>query len=205
MDEPVAPERSSRWRLGLKATALAAVVGLIALLLWATLASGEGKSLVAKIAAGEKPAAPRFDLPVIWARHETWPSSLASALSDGKLSLAELRGHPAVLNFWASWCIPCRDEAPTLAASARAHRGQVVFVGIDVQDLRGDALAFLREFDVPYVSVRDGSDETYRGYGLTGVPETYFLDREGRIVAHSPGAVSRARLEDGITAAAGGP
>ena len=86
-----------------------------------------------------------------------------------------------------------------LAASTRAHERDVRFIGIDVQDLRSDALAFLREFDIPYVSVRDGGDETYRAYGLTGVPETYYLDSTGRIVGH--GAVSRAELERGIDAA----
>ncbi|MGH9032654.1 MAG: TlpA family protein disulfide reductase, partial [Acidimicrobiia bacterium] len=76
-----------------------------------------------------------------------------------------------------------------------------VFVGIDVQDLRSDALAFLREFDVAYLSVRDEADEAYRAYGLTGVPETYYVSAYGRIVAHSPGAISRPSLEAGIAQA----
>jgi cytochrome c biogenesis protein CcmG/thiol:disulfide interchange protein DsbE len=182
----------------LKAAAMALVVGLLALLAWATLAAGKGSSLVAQIAAGEAPSAPAFELEVIWPRTETWPPELLAATADGKLSLAELRGRPVVLNFWASWCIPCRDEAPILNASANAHRGEVVFVGIDVQDLRSDALSFLREFDVVYVSVRDDANETYRAYGLTGVPETYYVSADGRIIAHSPGAISRTSLEAGI-------
>ena len=105
------------------------------------------------------------------------------------------------MNFWASWCIPCRKEAPILTASARAHAGKVVFVGIDVRDLTSDAKAFLREFNVPYVSVRDRDDRTFLVYGLIGVPETYCLDTAGRIVAHTPGAVTRAVLEAGITRA----
>jgi cytochrome c biogenesis protein CcmG/thiol:disulfide interchange protein DsbE len=182
----------------LKVAAMALIVGLLALLAWATLAAGKGSSLVAQIAAGEAPSAPEFELEVIWPRTETWPPQLRGAMTDGKLSLAELRGRPVVLNFWASWCIPCRDEAPILNASANAHRGEVVFVGIDVQDLRSDALSFLREFDVAYISVRDEADGTYRAYGLTGVPETYYLSADGRIVAHSPGAISRSSLEAGI-------
>jgi cytochrome c biogenesis protein CcmG/thiol:disulfide interchange protein DsbE len=77
----------------------------------------------------------------------------------------------------------------------------VAFVGIDVQDLRTDALAFLREFDVPYVSVRDRDNEVFEAYGVTGVPETYYLDQRGRIVSHTPGAITRDTLEAGIGAA----
>jgi cytochrome c biogenesis protein CcmG/thiol:disulfide interchange protein DsbE len=115
-----------------------------------------------------------------------------------------LRGHPVVVNFWASWCIPCKKEAPLLAASARTHRGQVVFLGIDVQDFKSDARRFLRRFDTPYVSVRDGPGSTYGDYGLTGVPETYWLDARGRIVAHYAGQIDRDQLEEGIRLASGG-
>jgi len=74
-----------------------------------------------------------------------------------------------------------------------------VFVGVDVKDLTGDARGFTRKYSVNYVSVRDGSgDKTWNSYGLTGVPETYFLDAGGRIVAHIPGAVSGQTLEEGI-------
>jgi cytochrome c biogenesis protein CcmG/thiol:disulfide interchange protein DsbE len=106
-----------------------------------------------------------------------------------------------VVNFWASWCIPCKREAPRLTASARAHRGQVAFLGLDIQDFKSDARGFLGHFETNYVSVRDGGDSTYRRYGLTGVPETYYLDRRGRIVAHSVGEVSSRELEQGIAQA----
>jgi len=195
--EPTEP--SSRWFLALKLGALAAVVGLLGLLVWATLAAGRGSSLVAGIAAGKKPAAPAFNLGVLWPHTESWPPELNAAIADGKLDLRELRGHPVALNVWASWCIPCRQEAPILHGSALRHRGQVVFVGIDVKDLTGDALGFARKYKVNYVSVRDGSgDKTWNSYGLTGVPETYFIDAQGRIVAHIPGAVSAQTLEEGI-------
>ncbi len=195
--EPAEPR--SRWFLALKLSALAAVVGLLGLLVWATLAAGRGSSLVARIAAGKKPAAPAFNLGVLWAHSETWPPALETAIADGKLDLRELRGHPVALNFWASWCIPCRQEAPILHASALRHRGRVVFVGVDVKDLSGDARGFARKYQVNYVSVRDGSgDKTWNSYGLTGVPETYFINAQGRIVAHIPGAVSAETLEEGI-------
>lgn len=200
----VKPERGrSRWGLGLKIGALALIVGILALLLWAVLVAGQGRSLVAKVAAGEQPAAPAFSLEVLWPVVETWPPELRPAVADGRLSLDELRGYPIVVNLWASWCIPCRDEAPILNASARAHAGSVVFVGIDVQDLPGDAVDFLSEFEVPYASGRDDSAEVYRAYGLTGVPETYFLDADGRILAHFLGGLSAEGLEAGIGAITG--
>jgi cytochrome c biogenesis protein CcmG, thiol:disulfide interchange protein DsbE len=198
------PERPSRWRWPLRVAALSVVVGLFGLLAWATLSAGRGSSLVARIAAGEAPPAPSFSLEVLWPRVETWPVAARHRLADGRLDLRELRGRPVVVNFWASWCIPCRDEAPILNASARAHAGKVVFLGVNVQDLKSDALAFSREFETPYVSIRDRGNRTYEDYGLTGVPETYHLDAAGRIVAHTPGAVSRRTLEQGIATSAGG-
>lgn len=211
MDEPLAtpqtpdaPPGRRGWHLALRAGAFAVPAAFVALLVWGTLLRGSGSGLVNAIASGKAPAAPPFDLEVVWPRTDTWPRPLTAALVDGRLTTAELRGRPTVLNVWASWCIPCREEAPILSAAARAHAGRVVFVGVDVQDLTGDAKAFLREFDVPYVSVRDHSDSTYRAYGLTGVPETYYLDTTGRIVAHTPGAITRASLEAGITQATSG-
>ena len=124
-----------------------------------------------------------------------WPEALRARLSDDRLSLQELRGFPVVVNFWASWCVPCKEEARAFSASAERFRGRVLFVGIDVQDLKGAARAFLRRFKVNYVSVRDGgSGRTYTSYGLTGVPETYYLDARGRLVAHTLGEVSADEL-----------
>jgi cytochrome c biogenesis protein CcmG/thiol:disulfide interchange protein DsbE len=199
------PERPSRWRWPLRVATLSVVVGLLGLLAWATLSAGSGNSLVSRIAADEAPPAPAFSLEVLWPRAETWPVETRRRMADGRVDLDELRGRPVVINFWASWCIPCRDEAPILNASARAHAGEVVFLGVDVQDLKSDALAFSREFATPYVSVRDRGNGTYEDYGLTGVPETYYLDDAGRIIAHTPGAISRASLEEGIAQAIGGP
>lgn len=193
--------RRSPLRLVLQLSALALVGSLLALLVWRLVASSRGAELVSRIRQGEKPAAPAFVLPVIWPHAETWPRALRPALADGKIALAELRGHPVVLNIWASWCIPCKKEAPELAASARAHAGRVAFLGLDVQDFKSDARRFLGRYDVRYVSVRDGGGATGDAYGITGVPETYWIDARGRIVAHYPGQVSRRQLEAGIAKA----
>lgn len=185
------------WRL-LRLASLALVVALLVLLGWKLLTADRGANLVAQIKAGEKPDAPAFVLPVIWERTETWPKALHSSLTDGRLSLSELRGYPVVVNFWASWCDPCKDEAPILAASARKHSGKVVFLGLDVQDFTSDARTFLQRYKANYVSVRDPSNDVYEAYGLTGVPETFYLDAEGRAVVHSLGQLSARELEAGI-------
>jgi cytochrome c biogenesis protein CcmG/thiol:disulfide interchange protein DsbE len=185
----------------LQVTAVVLVAGLLALLLWRVVVRENGSRFVSDIAAGKRPSAPAFRLPVIWAEARYWPPRLRRALADGQVSLGELRGYTLVLNFWASWCPPCRDEAPALAAAARSHTGRVVFLGIDSQDLTSDARRFLRRYQVPYVSVRDGSGSAYEDYGVTGLPETYYLDSRGRAIAHSPGAVDGDSAEEGVRAA----
>ena len=187
--------------LALSAGAIGVIALLVGLLVQRTLEKSEGPHLVAAIKADETPLAPEFNLEVIWPRADTWPAQLRAAIADSKVSLRELKGYPVVINFWASWCLPCKAEAPRLVASARAHRGQVAFLGIDVQDFESDARKFLKRYDTNYVSVRDGGQSTYENYGLTGIPETYYLDARGRIVEHAVGEVSRRELEAGIARA----
>ena len=200
----VPPQRRRPLFRLLQLVSLAAVAGLLALLIWRVASSGGGADLVSAISAGKEPSAPAFTLSVLWPHSETWPKALLPALADGKVSPTELRGYPVVVNFWASWCIPCKAEAPRFVASARSHAGQVAFLGIDIQDFSGDARSFLRRYHANYVSVRDGGGSTYPRYGLTGVPETYFIDRRGRIVAHVPGELLSKQLEEGVQLVIGG-
>jgi cytochrome c biogenesis protein CcmG, thiol:disulfide interchange protein DsbE len=189
---------------GARAAAVLLVAALLGLLVWRVVYGNDGRGLVDAIARGDAPSAPSFSLPVVWRPVATWPAPLRQSVDDGPLSLPELRGYPVVINFWASWCVPCKEEAPFLADSSRAHSGQVASLGIDVQDLTADARRFLRTLDVPYVSVRDSGPKTFSSYGLTGLPETYYLDRRARIVAHSIGRVSRLELERELAKALGG-
>lgn len=191
-------QRRSSFTLVAQLASLILVGGLLGLLVYSVVISGHGAAVVAAVRKGKKPKAPHFDLKVIWRHPETWPRARRRLVLADHLSSNGLRGMPVVINFWASWCVPCKREAPQLVASAQKHRGKVLFLGVDVQDFTGDARRFLRGARVNYPSVRDGTSSTYGDYGLTGVPETYWVNARGRIVAHYAGEISRDQLEDGI-------
>ena len=187
--------RGVRWFVPLGVTV--AIIGIIALFAYGLVRSAQGSTLVSDIAAGKKPSAPAFRLQAFWPPAGPPSPAVARAIRGGALDLGRLRGHPVVVTFWASWCVACRAEAKLLVEAA-ATNTRVVFVGIDVQDLRGDAVSFLRRYGITYTAVWDKTNSTYENYGLTGVPETYYLNAHGRIVAHDAGAVSAESLTAGI-------
>jgi len=163
--------------LGPRAALLGALVAVLGLLAFVTLRSGRPATIASALARGETPEAPLFVLPRLDA--------------DGALDLRALRGKVVALNFWASWCVPCRAEAAVLEAVWERYRDRgVVVLGVNVQDLVPEAQRFLRDTRTTYPSVRDGDNRVYRAYGLTGVPETFFIDRAGRIVHRFPGVVT---------------
>jgi cytochrome c biogenesis protein CcmG/thiol:disulfide interchange protein DsbE len=119
---------------------------------------------------------------------DTAPDFTAERLNgNGTLSLGELRGRPVLLNFWASWCVPCEDEGPMLRAGFERYGNQVHFVGVDIRDARGDAKEFVRRHGLDYEHVRDERLQIYDDYGLTGQPETFLIDAKGTIVQHISG------------------
>jgi len=114
----------------------------------------------------------------------------------GSLALSDLKGTPVVLNFWASWCGPCKQEAPILAAAEKKWRDQgVVFLGVDAQDNEADALAFDERYGIEYRSVVDPQGRIVVQYGVLGFPESFFIDADGVIRAKYVGPIDEASLE----------
>ena len=200
MDLAGAPRRLNlgRW------VVWALVAAFLGLLAYGLLSKGTDDRIDEALASGRAAPAPSFSLELI--ERGTLPPGLARTVGDRiageRLSLADLRGVPVVLNLWASWCTPCREEADRLQQGWRllGPRG-VLFLGLDIQDLRDDAHAFVRRYGATYPSVREPGRETANSFGATGIPETYFLDRRGRVVGHVIGVVSSAQLLAGATAA----
>ena len=116
------------------------------------------------------------------------------------LSLEAHRGRVVVLNFWASWCTPaCYDEAPVLERGWRAFRDRgVAVVGIDIQDTPDAAQKFIRDFSLTFPNAPDPAGRVSIDYGVYGVPETFFIDRQGRIRAKHVGALSDAVFRDRV-------
>jgi cytochrome c biogenesis protein CcmG/thiol:disulfide interchange protein DsbE len=151
------------------------LVGLLALLVRSVIVTQDAREFVADVHDGKKPEAPSFDLPAL--------------SGDQRLRLADYRGRPVVVNFWASWCDPCKEEAPLLddLASEQGPNG-AAFVGIDADDLTDDARAFAERYKLTYPLAHDNKDVN-DDWGVTGFPETFVLDREGRAVAHWEGPI----------------
>jgi len=130
--------------------------------------------------------------------------AFALTLFDGSaLRLGDLRGKVVFLNFWASWCPPCRAEARTLEAAWQKYRDQgVVFVGVNIQDEEENARAFIQEFGITYPNGIDRGSRIAIDYGVWGLPETYFIDREGRITHKQIGALGwitiATKIEDAL-------
>jgi len=109
--------------------------------------------------------------------------SFTVKLFDGKvIRLEDFRGKVVFLNFWASWCMPCREEAKTLEAAWQSYKDRrVVFLGINIQDKEEDAHAFIQEFEITYMNGTDDTGRIAIDYGVWGIPETFFIDGQGRI------------------------
>ena len=153
-----------------------AVIALVALLVYGVSSSGPSRTLDSQLANGEKPAAPTLEL-----------TSLRSGKPE---SLADYRGKVVLLNVWASWCGPCQTESPLLE---RWHQkmqplGGTV-LGVDTLDLQGDALGFISEHKLTYPQLNDRDGTSIKKLGTSQYPESFVLDKQGRITALQRGPV----------------
>ena len=137
-------------------------------------------------------AAPNFSLSV-----------LRTTSTTEHLSLSDFKGKAVVLNFWASWCAPCNQEAPLLQQTwqqMQAQRKDVVFVGIDFQETRSTALSFLQQHRITYPLVMDASGSVVIKYNATSLPQTIFINREGEVVSREVGQLTDQLLATGLQA-----
>jgi cytochrome c biogenesis protein CcmG/thiol:disulfide interchange protein DsbE len=195
---------AAKRRLWPRAAALGGILLILGLLAYGLTTTGTSTRIDEELAQDRPVDAPDFDLAVL--EPGFLPSTLRGpvgrALADGQLQLAELRGTPIVLNFWASWCDPCREEAPRLQEGwGRDSSRGILYLGLNMQDLTDDARAFLDEFAIDYPTIRDPGNEIARRYGATGIPETYFIDRRGRVVGHVIGVLEEETLASGAASA----
>jgi cytochrome c biogenesis protein CcmG, thiol:disulfide interchange protein DsbE len=164
----------------LRVIAAGVVAALLGLLVWDVVHSSGGK-IAREVDKGKIVAAPQFTLSMV--------------KGPGRLSLASLRGKVVVLNFWASDCVPCKQEQGELnrAAQKWAAKG-VVFLGIDEVELKSFARKYMAHYRVAYDSVFDGDGAIAGRFGVTGTPETFFIDKHGRVVP--PHIIAQAKPGD---------
>jgi cytochrome c biogenesis protein CcmG/thiol:disulfide interchange protein DsbE len=167
--------------------AVLAVAALVGLLVYGVVSKADNKTLDEAVAKGQRPTAPVLTLPVLG----------QNAKTD---SLADLKGKVVVLNFWASWCDPCKAEAPELerVQKSLAKSGDGTVLGVTYRDASDDSLKFVKQYGITYQSIRDVNGKLAQKYGTRALPETFVIDRQGHVVALSRGQVTNGFLDAAV-------
>jgi cytochrome c biogenesis protein CcmG/thiol:disulfide interchange protein DsbE len=127
------------------------------------------------------------------------PDFTLTTFDNRQIMLKDLRGKVVVLNFWASWCPPCRLEAPYLEQTWRKYKDKgVVFIGVDYVDTEQNALAYIKEFDITYFNGPDLGTRISQAYGIKGVPETYYIGKNGALHGVKIGPLESPELDEKI-------
>jgi cytochrome c biogenesis protein CcmG/thiol:disulfide interchange protein DsbE len=184
VEEDKTNKRLGRWLL--LAGVVTLLAGLVALLAWGMVRSGGRpgglgiNSTFGEVPIEEKPA-----------------RDFALQLFEGRtLALSELRGKVVMVDFWASWCPPCRKEAPELARVYREYQGRgIEFVGVDIWDSEDGAKDFIRLYSIPYPNGLDAKGKIAIDYGVTGIPEKYFISKDGVLLKKFIGPMNEGKLK----------
>ena len=155
--------------------------------------------LVGLMAWGLSTALPVTSLSGLTRTNQSSPNFTLPLFNGEEMVLSDLRGRPVVINFWASWCAPCVDEAPSLERTWKRFMGDgVVFIGVDIQDSDESARAFIEEFNITYPNGHDEDGTITIDYGVIGLPVTFFVNRNGIIDRRWVGAIDELRLTDWV-------
>ena len=169
-DPAPAPSRRARWVLAGFAVALVAVIGAIT---WVAVASGDDADDTTVVPAAVRAGGPKVG--------DDAPNFSMPTLDGTTVELADYRGKPVVLNFWASWCNPCRKEFPRFRDELAAHPGTFAVLGVDYKDIPSDARKFAKSQRATWPMLDDSANAVSTAYGIRAVPQTFFIRRDGTI------------------------
>lgn len=182
-------EHTSRKAISRLLWLMALVAGLAGLFMYGITRDPNRRDNIESVLIGRP--LPAFAMPLFERYHDRYGEVLEFAAG------ANTTGQPMIINFWASWCGPCRDEAPVLERTHRRHGDEVLVLGVNTQDRnRDNARAFLSEFDLTFPNGIDESSRIGINYGIFGLPETFFVAADGTLLYKHAGAVTQAVIDE---------